>query len=80
MKHALPDLVVLIRDLPEHHLRRGDLGTVVELYRPEGVEVEFVAASGETKALVSLCVNDVRKVSESDMLAMRTLTAWPPRS
>jgi hypothetical protein len=75
MKHALPDLVVLIRDLPEHHLRRGDLGTVVELYPPDGVEVEFMAASGETKAVVSLPVKDVRKVTGSDMLAVRSLTA-----
>jgi hypothetical protein len=43
--HAL-DTVVLQRDLPERGLRRGDLGAVVEVYEPEGIEVEFVRASG----------------------------------
>ena len=36
------DTVILERDVPEHSLKRGDLGAVVELYDPDGVEVEFV--------------------------------------
>jgi hypothetical protein len=54
MKFALLDTVVLNRDLPEHGLRAGDLGAVVELYGADGVEVEFVQPSGQTKALVTL--------------------------
>ena len=50
MKHQLLDTVVLDRDLPEHGLCRGDLGAVVEVYEPDGVEVEFVRASGNTQA------------------------------
>src|SRR6266511_1799723 len=42
------DVVVLERDLPAHGLKRGDLGAVVELYEPDGLEVEFVTASGRT--------------------------------
>ena len=42
MRFALLDTVVLNRDLPGHGLRAGDLGAVVELYQPDGVEVEFV--------------------------------------
>lgn len=42
------DTVVLERDLPDHGLRRGDLGAVVHVYRPDGLEVEFVTASGRT--------------------------------
>jgi len=38
MKLALLDTVVLKRDLPEHGLRAGDLGAVVELYGTDGVE------------------------------------------
>jgi len=53
MKFALLDTVVLTRDLPEHGLRAGDLGAVVELYGADGLEVEFVQASGQTKALAS---------------------------
>src|SRR5436190_1264796 len=45
MRHQLLDTVVLNRDLPKHGLCRGDLGAVVELYEPDGLEVEFVRAS-----------------------------------
>jgi hypothetical protein len=71
MKFALLDTVVLNRDLPEHGLRAGDLGAVVELYGTDGVEVEFVRASGQTKALVTLKTTDLRSVAESDILAVR---------
>ena len=72
MSFALLETVVLNRDLPEHDLRAGDLGAVVELYGPDGVEVEFVRASGQTKALVTLKPSDLRSVSENDILTVRT--------
>jgi len=72
MKLSLLDTVVLKRDLPEHGLRAGDVGAVVELYGPDGIEVEFVRASGQTKALVTLETADVRSVDDNDMLTVRT--------
>ncbi len=72
MKISLLDTVVLKRDLPEHGLRAGDVGSVVELYEPDGIEVEFVRASGQTKALVTLKSADVRSVDDSDLLTVRT--------
>jgi hypothetical protein len=65
------DTVVLTRDLSEDGLRAGDLGTVVELYAPDGLEVEFVRASGKTKALVTLKRSDVRIVADRDILSVR---------
>jgi len=65
------DVVVLTRDLPAHDLRRGDLGTVVEQYRPDSIGVEFVAASGRTLALVTLRPKDFRSVAEDDLVAVR---------
>jgi hypothetical protein len=73
MPFKLLDTVVLDRDLPEVGLRRGDLGAVVELYDDEGLEVEFVAASGRTQAVVTLQTTDVRAVDDSDLLAVRPL-------
>ena len=67
------DTVVLDRDLPEHGLRRGDLGAVVQLYASEGIEVEFVRASGRTQALVTLSARDVRAVDDRDLIAVRQL-------
>jgi hypothetical protein len=73
MKHHLLDTVVLDRDLPEHGLCRGDLGAVVEVYEPDGVEVEFVRASGKTQAVITLSENDVRAVRDSDQIAVRSV-------
>jgi hypothetical protein len=71
MTFELLDTVVLSRDLPEHGLRVGDVGAVVEVYADTDFEVEFVRASGETKALVSLTSRDLRSVAANDMLAVR---------
>lgn len=68
------DTVVLGRDLPEHGLRRGDLGAVVQVYEPDGLEVEFVTASGRTQSLLTLRVDDVREVRDEDLISVRTLT------
>ena len=65
------DIVVLEKDLPASGLKRGDLGTVVEIYEPDGVEVEFVTASGRTEALVTLNVADIRAVGDDDLVSVR---------
>lgn len=71
MKYRELDAVVLARDLPEHGLRSGDLGAVVQVYEPDGLEVEFVTVSGRTEALVTLNVQDVRPVEDDDLVAVR---------
>jgi hypothetical protein len=43
--HGL-ETVVLECDIPERGLRKGDLGAVVELYEPDGLEVEFAVPRG----------------------------------
>jgi hypothetical protein len=71
--YKLLDTVVLDRDLPEHGLRRGDLGAVVDVHEPDGLEVEFVLASGRTQALLTLNARDVRSVGDGDLIAVRDL-------
>jgi len=73
MRYRLLDTVVLNRDLPERNLCCGDLGAVVEIYEPDGLEVEFVRASGQTQALVTLSVGDVRPIRDSDQIAVRSV-------
>ena len=75
MKINILDTVVLEKNLPKHGLKKGDVGAVVEIYKPDGVEVEFVTGSGKTQALVTLKTADVRLVSASDILAVRSLKA-----
>ena len=71
MTYQILDTVVLNRDLPEHGLRTGDLGAVVEVYEPDGLEVEFVTASGRTAALLTLHARDVRAVADDDLVSVR---------
>ena len=73
MSLDLLETVVLARDLPKHNLRAGDLGAVVQVYEPDGREVEFVTASGRTQALVTLSRGDVRSVADNDLVTVRTL-------
>ena len=65
------DVVVLKRDHPAHGLRSGDLGAVVEVYNVDSVEVEFVTASGRTQALATLSPDDLRPVSDDDLVTVR---------
>ena len=73
MKYELLKTVVLNRDLPEQNLLAGDLGVIVQLYEPDGIEVEFVTSSGRTSALVTLTTEDVRPVADTDLVAVRSL-------
>ncbi|MGL5065823.1 MAG: DUF4926 domain-containing protein [Microcoleus sp.] len=47
-------VVALLEDLPEQGLYRGQVGTVVEEYDAEFVEVEFSDLQGRTYALAAL--------------------------
>ncbi len=71
MTYRVLDTIVLDRDLPDHGLRKGDLGAVVELYEPDGLEVEFVTASGWTDAVLTLTAQDVRPVADDDLVSVR---------
>lgn len=75
MNIAVLDTVVLEIDLPDRGLRKGDIGAVVERYEPDGAEVEFVMASGKTRALVTLKLSELRPVGDKDILAARPLDA-----
>ena len=44
----------------------------MEVYEPDGLEVEFVTASGRTAALLTLKAQDVRPVADDDLVSVRT--------
>jgi hypothetical protein len=50
----LLDTVALLEDLPERKLKRGEVGTVVELLAPGVYEVEFCDDEGQTYAELAL--------------------------
>jgi Domain of unknown function (DUF4926) len=70
--------VVLLRDMPEHGLRAGDVGVVVEVFPgrgdiPPGYIIEFITLTGETVAVIDLTTDAVRPVSERDMPQARAI-------
>lgn len=42
----LLDTIAILEDLPEENLKRGEVGTVVELLAPDVFEVEFADRKG----------------------------------
>ena len=68
------DPVVLTRDVPEHGLKKGDVGAVVHCYPDRAtVEVEFVTAGGKTVAVLTLTRGDVRPLESAEILHARDL-------
>ena len=66
------DRVALGRDLPEHGLARGDLGTVVHVYADgKAYEVEFMTLTGDTIGVITLELGDVRPVTEREIAHAR---------
>ncbi|KPK81976.1 MAG: hypothetical protein AMS25_04080 [Gemmatimonas sp. SM23_52] len=69
------DSVVLTRDIPEHALRAGDVGVVVNVYKGgRAFEVEFVAGDGRTLAILTLRPEDVRALAEEEILHVRAIS------
>ena len=58
MKHQIKilDVVALLKDMPENKLKKGQVGTVVELLDDHVFEIEFSDKTG--KALAILPIKD----------------------
>ena len=70
--------VILKRDLPEHGLCAGDVGTAVERHvvpdREVGYSVEFFDMTGRTVAVVVLPSSQLRNPTEADRPSVRALS------
>ena len=65
-------LVVLTRDLPEHGLVAGDVGTVVAVHGGgAGYTLEFATVGGETIAIVTVEAGDVRPARDREVMHVR---------
>ena len=66
--------VALAVDRPDEGLRAGDIGTVVMVYDGgRGYEVEFVALTGETVAVVTLPAAAVRTFQKREIASARAV-------
>lgn len=70
------ETVVLTHDVPEHGLKRGDVGAVVHRYADrKAFEVEFVTAEGKTVAVLTLTEADIRPMGSREILHARQLAS-----
>ena len=58
------DVVVLLNDQPSQKLRRGDLGTVIHIFKTGACEIEFSDETGKTTAQLALTHDDFLIVSK----------------
>jgi len=69
----LHQVVVLTKDVPSHRLRAGDFGAIVEVYGGGAAfEVEFIAPTGKTRAVLTLDKSMVRASRDSDVMTRRS--------
>jgi hypothetical protein len=55
----LLDIVAVLNPPQDGDVEVGDVGTVVELLPPDGLEVEFLQRDGRTRSLATLAATDV---------------------
>ena len=68
------DRVVLTVPLPGEGLERGDVGTIVLVYRDgEAFEVEFTTLDGETAAVATVGAGQIRPVGPREIVHARQL-------
>ena len=66
--------IVLAKHLPEQGLRAGDVGTVVHIHEDgRAFEVEFVALSGKTVAVVAVSSDQIRAAHEDEITHVRAM-------
>lgn len=69
------DTVALAKDLPDHALKAGDVGTVVHVHRGGAAfEVEFVTRGGRTVAVLTLEPADIRPIGPDDIHHVRRVS------
>ena len=68
--------IVLTMNLPEYGLQAGDVGTIVHVYKEAQVfEVEFVALTGKTVAVVTVPSDQTRTVREDEITHARAMAS-----
>lgn len=68
------DIIVLNEDIPDHGLKKDDVGAVVAVYvKGKGYEVEFITYKGDTIAVVTLLHYQVRPIAAKEMMTVRNL-------
>ena len=77
MKFELYKEVVLLKNIPDLGLKKGDVATVVEHHPSDtsknGYTLEVFNAIGDTIAVVTVSETDIEPLRESEVLSVRTI-------
>ena len=66
----LLDVVALTQDVPEHNLKRGEVGTVVEILSDsEAFEIEFSNTNGQMSKCLSFLASQLRVLPHEQIKA-----------
>lgn len=68
--------VVLVQDLPEYGLEKGDVGIVVLVHGDAGYEVEFSTLEGVTVAVATVSADKIRAVTRGEIAHARLVVSF----
>ena len=64
--------IILNENIPEKHLIKGDIGSVVMIYENgKAYEVEFITLTGKTVAVVTLDSHQIRQIRKNEISHVR---------
>ncbi len=79
MKYKLFKEVVLLKDIPEKKLKKGDVATIVEHHTSDtsedGYSLEVFNALGDTVAVITVSESEIETLKKSDVFSVRSLKA-----
>lgn len=79
MKYTLFEEVVLLKDIPEKKLKKGDVATIVEYHSvqdgEDGYSLEVFNAVGDTVAVITVPVSAIKPLSKDEVFNVRLLLA-----
>jgi hypothetical protein len=82
MSLELYQRVVLKKDLPQHQLKKGDIGTLIDtIPHPSGGEngyiLEIFNAKGESISVITIPQSEVEPMPDNAVLSIRSLVTSP---
>ena len=75
MKFALYSQVALAVDVPEHHLRKGDIATVADRFEKGGYVLEVFNALGESVDVLTLPESSLEPLQADELFQVRHFAA-----
>jgi len=79
MKYKLFSEVVLLKDIPDKKLKKGDVATIVEHHPVEhgvdGYSLEINNVLGETIAVITVSEREIEMLHKNEIFSVRSMEA-----